>query len=54
MATQIEDNISLSKRKHIFSLGTKVDDPRGTPNSLSLEILLSLDIFEIREQVINQ
>jgi hypothetical protein len=31
MALQIEENISLSKRKHIFSLGTKVDDPKGTP-----------------------
>jgi hypothetical protein len=49
MAMQIEENISLSKRKHIFSLGTKVDDPKGTPDTLSLERLISLDIFERRE-----
>jgi hypothetical protein len=54
MAMQIEENISLSKRKHIFSLGTKVYDPKGTPDTLTLERLLSLDIFERREQVINQ
>jgi hypothetical protein len=54
MAIQIEVNISLFKRKHIFSLETKVDDPKGTPDTLSLERLVSLEIFERREQVINQ
>ena len=54
ISMQIEENISLSKRKHIFSLGTKVDDPKGTLDTLILERLLSLDIFERREQVINQ
>jgi hypothetical protein len=28
MAIQIEANISLSKGKHIFSLGTKINDPK--------------------------
>jgi hypothetical protein len=54
MAMKIEENISFSKRKHILPIGTKVDDPKGTPYTLSLEILISLDIFERREQVINQ
>jgi hypothetical protein len=54
MTRKIEENISLSKRKHIFSLETKIDDPKGTPDTFSLEQLLSLDIFEGREQVINQ
>jgi hypothetical protein len=54
MTTQIEVNISLFKRKHIFSLETKVDDPKGTPNTLSMERLVSLEIFEKMEQVINQ
>ena len=49
MARKIKENISLSKGKHIFSLGTKVDDPKGTPDTLSLERLISLDIFERRE-----
>jgi hypothetical protein len=49
MARKIEENISLSKVKHVFSLGTKVDDPKGTPDTLSLERLISLDIFERRE-----
>jgi hypothetical protein len=54
MAIQIEVNISLFKRKHIFSPETKVDDPKGTPDTLSLERLVSLEIFERREQVIDQ
>jgi hypothetical protein len=54
MAVQIEEHISLSKRKHIFPLGTKVDDPNSTPDTFNLEKLLSLDIFGRREQVINQ
>jgi hypothetical protein len=59
MARKIEENISLSKGKHIFSLGTKVDDPKGTPNTLSLEILVTLETFndnfqEEGEQIIDQ
>jgi len=37
MVMQIEANISLSKGKHIFSLGTKINDPKGTSDTLSLE-----------------
>jgi hypothetical protein len=54
MATQIEENISLSKGEHTFPLGTEVDDPNGTLDTFNLERLLSLDIFGRREQVINQ
>jgi hypothetical protein len=59
MARQIEENISLSKGKHIFSLGTKVDDPKGTPNTLSLERLFTLETFNVNfqeegEQIIDQ
>ena len=54
MAIQIEVNISLFKRKNIFSLETKVDDAKGTLDTLSLERLVYLDIFERREQFINQ
>ena len=42
------------KKNHIFSLETKVEDPKGTLDTLILERLISLDIFEGREQVINQ
>jgi hypothetical protein len=54
MVMQIKDNIYLFKKKNIFSVETKVEDPKGTPDTLSLERLISLDIFEGREQVINQ
>ena len=59
MAIQIEANISLFKREHLFTLETKVDDPKDTPDALSLERLVSLEIFvskfqERREQVIDQ
>jgi hypothetical protein len=59
MARQIEENISLSKGKHIFSLGTKVDDPKGTPGTLRLERLVTLETFtanfqEEGEQIIDQ
>jgi hypothetical protein len=59
MARQIEENIFLSKVKHIFSLGTKVDDPKGTPNTLSLERLVTLETFNANfqregEQIIDQ
>jgi hypothetical protein len=59
MAMQIEANISLSKGKHIFSLGTKINDPRDTSDTLSLERLVSLGTFtanfqEEGEQVIDQ
>jgi hypothetical protein len=37
MAIQIEANISLSEGKHIFSLGTKINDPKDTSDTLSLE-----------------
>jgi hypothetical protein len=45
MARKIEENISLSKGKQIFSLGTKVDNPKGTPYTLSLERLVTLETF---------
>jgi hypothetical protein len=54
MAMQIEENISLFKQEHLFTPETKIGDPKGTPNTLSLERLVSLEIFERREQVINQ
>jgi hypothetical protein len=59
MAIQIEANISLFKREHLFTPETKVDDPKDTPDALSLERLVSLEKFvskfqEIREQVIDQ
>jgi hypothetical protein len=37
MAIQIEANISLSEGKHIFSLGTKINYPKDTLETLSLE-----------------
>jgi hypothetical protein len=59
MAIQIEANMSLSKEKHIFSLGTKIDDPKDTSDTLSLEKLVSLGAFiidfqEEEEQVFDQ
>jgi hypothetical protein len=59
MAMQIEANIFLSKEKHIFSLGTKINDLEDTSDTLSLERLVSLETFtfdfqEEREQVIDQ
>jgi hypothetical protein len=59
MAIQIKENISLFKGEHLFIPQTKVDDPKDTPDALSLEILVSLEIFvskfqERREQVIEQ
>jgi hypothetical protein len=59
MAMQIKENISLSKGKHIFSLGTKINDPKDTSYTLSLERLVSLGTFtanfqEEGEQVIDQ
>jgi hypothetical protein len=59
MVVQIESNIFWSKGEHIFSLGTKINDPEGTPVSLSLEGLDSLETFTIDfqeegEQVIDQ
>jgi hypothetical protein len=47
MAMQIEENISLSKGKHIFSLGTKINDPKDTSYTLSLERLVSLGTFTV-------
>jgi hypothetical protein len=47
MAMRIEVNISLSKGKHIFSLGTKISDPKGTPDNLGLERLVSLETFTV-------
>jgi hypothetical protein len=59
MDMQIEANIFLSKEKHIFSLGTKINDPEDTLDTLNLERLVSLENFtadfqEEREQVIDQ
>jgi hypothetical protein len=45
MDMRTKENISLSKGKHIFSLGTKVDDPKSTPDILILERLVSIDAF---------
>jgi hypothetical protein len=47
MAIQIDANISLSEGKHIFSLGTKIDDPEDTSDTLNLEKLVSLGAFTI-------
>jgi hypothetical protein len=59
MAMRIEVNLSLSKGKHIFSLGTKISDPKPTPNNLGLERLVSLKTFTVDfqkegEQTIDQ
>jgi hypothetical protein len=59
MAIQIEANISLFKGEHLFTPKIKVDDPKDTPDTLSLERLVSLEIFvskfqERREQFIDQ
>jgi hypothetical protein len=45
MAIQIEANISLFKGEHLFTPEIKVDDPKDTPDTLSLERLVSLEIF---------
>jgi hypothetical protein len=45
MAIQIEANISLFKGEHLFTPETKVDDPKDAPDALSLERLVSLEIF---------
>jgi hypothetical protein len=42
MAIQIEENISLLKGEHLFTPGIEVDDPKDTPDTLSLERLVSL------------
>jgi hypothetical protein len=49
----------LSKGEHTFFLGTKINDPEGTPATLSLERLVSLETFTVDfqeegEQVIDQ
>jgi hypothetical protein len=59
MALQIETNIFLFKGEHLFTLETKVDDPKDTLDALSLERLVSLEdivskVQERREQVIDQ
>jgi hypothetical protein len=59
MAIKIDENIFLFKREHLFTPEIKVDDPKDTPDALSLERLVSLEIFvgkiqEKREQVIDQ
>jgi hypothetical protein len=59
MDIKIEENISLFKGEHLFTLEIKVDDPKDTPYTLSLERLVFVEIFvskfqEIREQVIEQ
>jgi hypothetical protein len=59
MAIQIEANISLFKGEQLFTPKVKVDDPKDTPDALSLERLVSLENFvskiqERREQVIDQ
>jgi hypothetical protein len=45
MAIQIEENISLFKGKHLFTPKTNVDDPKDTPDALSMEILVPLENF---------
>ena len=45
MAIQIEANISLFKGEHLFTPEIKVDDPKDTPDTLSMERLASLEIF---------
>jgi hypothetical protein len=59
MALQIEENIFLSKTKHVFSLGNKINDHEDTSDTLSLKKLVSLENFttdfqEEGEQVIDQ
>jgi hypothetical protein len=59
MAIQIEANISLFKGEHLFTPRIKVDDLEHTLDALSLERLVSFEIFfskfqERREQVIDQ
>ena len=59
MAIQIKENISLFKGEHLFTPEIKVDDPKDTLDTLSLERLASLEIFvnefqERWEQVVDQ
>jgi hypothetical protein len=59
MVMKIGAHISVFKGEHLFTPKIKVDDPKDTPNTLSLERLVSLEIFvskfqERREQVIDQ
>ena len=44
----------MFKQEHLFTPETKIDDPKGAPDILSLDRLVSLEIFERREQVINR
>jgi hypothetical protein len=46
MANNIfEENIFLFKGEHLFTPEIKGDDPKDTPDTLSLERLVSLQIF---------
>jgi hypothetical protein len=59
MAIQIKENISLVKGEHLFTPEIKVDDPKDSPDTLSLERLVSFEIFvskfqERREKFIDQ
>jgi hypothetical protein len=53
MATEVEANISSSKVEHFFVPQVKIDDPKDTPETLSLERITSLEISENWEQDID-
>jgi hypothetical protein len=53
MATEVEANISSSKVEHFFVPQVKIDDPKDTPETLSLERITSLEISERWEQDID-
>jgi hypothetical protein len=59
MATEVKANISSSKEEYSFVPEVKIDDPKDTPDILSLERIASLETFVKEfpkrwEQVINQ
>jgi hypothetical protein len=53
MATKVEDNILSSKVEFFFAPQVKIDDPKDTPETLSLERITSLEISKRWEQEID-
>jgi hypothetical protein len=53
MAMEVEANISSSKVERLFSPQVKIDDPKGTLETLSLERIMSLEISERWERDID-
>jgi hypothetical protein len=53
MVTKVEANILSSTVEHFFAPQVKIDDPKDTPETLSLERITSLEISEGWEQDID-